>query len=555
MKSRVLVVALLLLASCGKEAVEPLPPPVISFDNGTGIYEVKEGRAITLKPVVENAVDPVYCWKTDDGIVGDDSAYIFTSSVHGYHFLTFSVKARNGDAEEELRVEVLELTPPKVSLPVEDGFIRAVAGRDMLIEPVVQFGENAAYRWLLDGQEACTDPVYMFHPVEQRDHDLTLYVANDDGETRADACIRVGEPPTLSIAFEADTVHISLGHACYLAPYVKYGTSATTYRWTVDGTPYLDAAGAIFSFTPEAVGTYTVAVTGYDGEDTASASIIVACAAAGGDYYRPKQPESSADAAVVFEFLPAPGQFVNENYTANTMAEAVAYAEGRLRDGAYVSLGGFGGYIVVGFDHSVDNKTDGDGYDFAVRGNPFSGSSEPGIVWVMQDENGNGLPDDTWYELAGSETGKTTTVQQYAVTYHKPATERQNVRWTDNLGNSGTIDVNVYHGQASYYPLWVTADSYTLRGTALELRNTQNQETGYWYNQDYDWGYADNYGKDLNLHLTGGYTSFKIENAINPDGSPAVLRYIDFVKVQVGVNGKSGWLGEISTEVLGVTEL
>ena len=45
---------------------------------------------------------------------------------------------------------------------------------------------------------------------------------------------------------------------------------------------------------------------------------------------------------------------------------------------------------------------------------------------------------------------------------------------------------------------------------------------------------------------------FKIENAVYPDGSPVDLKYIDFVKVQCGVNGKSGWLGEISTEVFGV---
>jgi hypothetical protein len=265
-------------------------------------------------------------------------------------------------------------------------------------------------------------------------------------------------------------------------------------------------------------------------------------------------PGSAASATIVFEFLPAPGQFVNEGYTANTMAEAAAYAQGRLESNSYVSLGGFGGYIVVGFDHSVVNKTDGDGYDFAVHGNSFSGSSEPGIVWVMQDENGDGQPNDTWYELKGSETGATTTVRQYAVTYYKPTESRQNVRWTDNLGHTGTVDINAYHGQASYYPQWVDTDSYTLRGTNLGLRNVQAPTTGYWYNQDYDWGYADNFGQDLALHLPA-HTSLKIENAINPDGSSVELRYIDFVKIQTGVNGKSGWLGEISTEISGITEI
>ena len=42
----------------------------------------------------------------------------------------------------------------------------------------------------------------------------------------------------------------------------------------------------------------------------------------------------------------------------------------------------------MGFDHSVDNIA---GYDLAIRGNAFDGSSEPGIVWVSRDENGNDL--------------------------------------------------------------------------------------------------------------------------------------------------------------------
>ena len=59
-----------------------------------------------------------------------------------------------------------------------------------------------------------------------------------------------------------------------------------------------------------------------------------------------------------------------------------------------VSLGGFGGYIVVGFDHSIQASGGYGGYDFSITGNQFSGSSEPGVVWVMPDENGNGEPDD-----------------------------------------------------------------------------------------------------------------------------------------------------------------
>ena len=51
-----------------------------------------------------------------------------------------------------------------------------------------------------------------------------------------------------------------------------------------------------------------------------------------------------------------------------------------------------------------------------------------------------------------------------------------------------------------------------------------------------------------------GNNYFKISDAVTYDGKPANLKYIDFIKVQVGVNAQSGWLGEISTEVLGFTD-
>jgi hypothetical protein len=48
---------------------------------------------------------------------------------------------------------------------------------------------------------------------------------------------------------------------------------------------------------------------------------------------------------------------------------------------------------------------------------------------------------------------------------------------------------------------------------------------------------------------------FKISNAIDKDGKPADLDFIDFVKVQSAVQSKSGWLGEVSCEVTSVVEL
>lgn len=277
-------------------------------------------------------------------------------------------------------------------------------------------------------------------------------------------------------------------------------------------------------------------------------------------YYRAATAGSLMQWSEVFEYTPAPGQFIGDTKTGGftgeerSAADAVAYAERRLAAKSYVSLGGFGGYIVVGFDHSIDNN---EGYDFAVQGNSFDGSSEPGVVWVMRDENGNGQPDDTWYELAGSETGKTETIQNYAVTYYRPSEPMQPVQWTDNQGNSGEIDyLKQFHKQDYYYPAWIEADSYTLTGTMLKARNYDKSGNGaMWVQPAYDWGYADNYSEQDWLPTYKAVNCFDISRAVDNQGSSVELEYIDFVKVVTACNTKSGHLGENSTEVCDIYDL
>ncbi len=267
-----------------------------------------------------------------------------------------------------------------------------------------------------------------------------------------------------------------------------------------------------------------------------------------GEYYRPADASSSAFADKVYEYTPAPGQFINDPvsmpFSIKTPAAACTWAQERLASRKFISLGGFGGYIIVGFDHSVVALG---GYDFAVYGNAYTGGSEPGIVWVAQDANGNGLPDDVWYELRGSEYSNAYTRRNYSVTYYKPDGAGQDVHWKDSEGQEGTIDyLGEYHSQASYYPSWIATDEYTLTGTCLKANNYDQSGNGsYWVNPDYDWGYADNYGS----------SRFRIGDAVDAFGAAVNLKYIDFVKVQTGVNAKSGWLGELSTEVLGFEDL
>jgi hypothetical protein len=346
-----------------------------------------------------------------------------------------------------------------------------------------------------------------------------------------------------------------------------------SYHWQVAEKSECVDSNSYFVFSAESTGEYHITATATTKKEEVQITLthdFVITVYEKGVFYRAQNGTSKSNWNKVYEYTPAPGQFINElktggfNGTQTTPEAAIAYAEARMSttyengdpNPLWVSLGGFGGYIVVGFDHSINNSGD---YDIGILGNSFNGSSEPGIVWVMQDENGNGLPDDTWYELAGSETGKAETIQNYSVTYYRPSGPEMPVQWTDNQGNSGEIDyLKVYHSQEYYYPLWIKEDSYTLTGTCLKARNYDASGKGtYWVNPHYDWGYVDNWSQidrltnETNANAEANANHFKISNAIDFEGKPIHLEFIDFVKVQVGINAKSGWLGEISTEVFG----
>ena len=172
----------------------------------------------------------------------------------------------------------------------------------------------------------------------------------------------------------------------------------------------------------------------------------------------------------------------------------------------------------------------------------------------MQDNNGNGLPDDEWYELAGSQTNVT---RGYAVTYYRPMAPQAGVQWTDNAGGSGTVEYQpLFHIQDFYYPVWVEQDVYTLYGTRLEPNVYINPNNNQWVMGTYGTGYVDNFGDDMlsddgNQEAGPAKTYFKIDNAVYPDGRSVKLDFIDFIKVQCGVLAQAGILGEVSTEVFG----
>ena len=331
------------------------------------------------------------------------------------------------------------------------------------------------------------------------------------------------------------------------------------YEWRVNGSVVSRERDYIFLARDE--GDYTVNIRIIDSETPYDFTFDV--------HVLHEDIEYSPYISRVYEYCPAPGQFINEmpRYEDGDTYESILQKAEESISGTndiMISLGGYGGYVTFGFDHTVINVP-GE-RDFRIWGNCFyellqpdkkGGSAEPGIVMVSYDTNCNGLPDDEWYELAGSEYNSPATRHGYSITYFRPDPDRDFVadednslddiyyiRWADNSGGEGYMAKNIFHNQ-QYYPRWLEADSLTFGGTLLAPNGHDISGYGtYYVLYSYPWGYVDNHPNEY-----ADLNSFDISWAVDAAGNPVELHGVDFIRVFTGVNQYCGWLGETSTEL------
>ena len=334
-------------------------------------------------------------------------------------------------------------------------------------------------------------------------------------------------------------------------------------QYTLNGTPTQIVSDAI---------KYTITLS--DGTESSSNKVIT-------------YATRNCYATKILEYKPAAGQFRCEEAWDNPLE----FFENSNRG---LSLGALGGYVVLGFDQPIYNNPQNPyGVDFTVEGNSFVAAekgvwTEPGAVQVMEDKNGNGLPDDgEWYELAGSDYWLSTTKRNVELTYYNPSyndryTVPWKMKWEENGETKyeyGAVVTNNFH-KHTFYPdyfynqdnpdeslRWynpsVSRDSITFTGMTnirgcIDMRSPSYIEF-YSYS---GFGYCDNkgfvkedpriaqnpYGRP-SLGETAG-DGMDISWAVDKDGNYVELEKIDFVKVYTAGQVIAGWLGEWSTEVL-----
>lgn len=272
-----------------------------------------------------------------------------------------------------------------------------------------------------------------------------------------------------------------------------------------------------------------------------------------------EEPQLPSPAGIVtvevLAYNPAPGQFVNEipEYTSSdNETSIIKKAEDALNNSEMITLGALGGSITLRLTSPLLNTPGQD--DFRVLGNSFYsgtgtdghkfGSSEPGIVYVMTDSNGNGLPDDgEWLELRGESTTASPVV---TVTYTEDGSGE--ISWTCSDGNSGEFPRLTQYHDHSYFPLWTQARTLSFTARRLPDNGVFNEATGRYDLYCLD-GYADSHpnGEDA--------SALDLDNAIDADGQPVKVERVDFIRVVTAILQFNGILGECSTEISGIERL
>ncbi|KIC00639.1 hypothetical protein OA88_18480 [Flavobacterium sp. JRM] len=242
----------------------------------------------------------------------------------------------------------------------------------------------------------------------------------------------------------------------------------------------------------------------------------------------------------IYDFDPAPGMFANDLFKNGfTKEDIMRVALGRINEtsvGYPLDLGGFGGSIIVGFDHTVINNAGQKdfrvyGGDLTDKGNPPA----PGLLFVAYDKNGNGKPDDDeWYEIIGSQHTKENTTKNFKITYHKPAIgkpvvvsgpndpfiDREHIYCENN--NSETYYLPRSKTKKEYYPAWTTQNTAVYEGTRLNVKFTPLRpgQTTLWNFEAPEWGYVNAVNPDID-----------IDWAVDKNGNKANLPGINFIKI------------------------
>ncbi len=261
-----------------------------------------------------------------------------------------------------------------------------------------------------------------------------------------------------------------------------------------------------------------------------------------------KLNEPSRFASYVISYQPGDGQFVNDpdfNDPQRSLGPPIGGGTSTPDNSKLVTLGDHGGSITLGFDTTVwDHPDNPFGLDCIVfsnanwiGGNPNLRWAEAAVIEISRDVNHNGIADDAWYLVPGSDIVD-------------PINQRQNGSFLlpDDPFASGVLFNPFVDGTERYWGYGEMTPTLLLGDLDADnvIDNPELNETAFYTMPD------DPFAVGITLG-SGGGDAFDIAWAIDPlTSEPAGLRGFDFIRLSTGADGEAGQLGEISAEIGGV---
>lgn len=247
----------------------------------------------------------------------------------------------------------------------------------------------------------------------------------------------------------------------------------------------------------------------------------------------------------VLDFVPAPGLNQPEEFKTKQIALDKAF-EQMKGGGGNLYLGAFGGYLIVGFDHTIMNRP---GYcDFTTQYGGGDTNISPSTIWVAYDANGNGNPDDEeWYEIKGSEHGGDNDLGMQTYTY-KTKKDEGGYAWTTQSGESGLVADEPPFVNIKIAP-WLADAGETFTLSGRQLKPVKKEGNMFGEILPFAWGYACNQPNNSNQ------AAIDIDWAIDKDGNSVHLPGVDFIKVINAIQGMRPYMGEYRYQVKAIQDL
>ena len=186
----ILSVMVVISSSCNiDEEITTALPPKIVLDSENGIYTVKQGREVIIAPSYYNAEGATYSWRMDGRLIGNDASLAFMREAVGEYYILLTVTADTGSDSEEIRVDVVELEIPTVTIAGNDNITVAVGSEVKLNASVRKTSLPTTFAWSINDEVVSEELAYtdaemkgifyrLSHPIISRRSSARLVVDN-----------------------------------------------------------------------------------------------------------------------------------------------------------------------------------------------------------------------------------------------------------------------------------------------------------------------------------------------------------------------------------------